>query len=321
EEKLVEIIENLLGEETIGMDDDFFALGGDSLKAIELISRVHKTFDVKIPLLEVFANPSIDSLARFVTGKQKQPGEFEALSPAEKREYYPLSSAQKRLYIVQNVDMQSTKYNISKVFNLTPATDTGKLEAIFRKLILRHDSLRTSFEEIEGEPVQKINCRFEFSISRQRVEKTGVQEALNAFKKPFTLTGAPLLRVGIIEAADSFELMIIDMHHIITDAVSMEILQQEFVALSAGKPLPPLKLQYTDYSQWQNSKTHKESLRKQENYWLNRFKGKFPKLEIPVDYPGKADTKADAGKHVFEIPAALTGKIKQICTKTGTTLY
>ncbi len=153
-----------------GIDDNFFETGGHSLKAAVLISKIHKAMDVKIPLSELFIKPTIRELARYIeTGKREK---YFSIKAAERKEYYPAASAQKRLYLMQNLDGESTVYHISTAFILEGNLEKSKLEATFNRLIHRHESLRTSFHMIEGEPVQQVHDKVDFSLECYDLERT-----------------------------------------------------------------------------------------------------------------------------------------------------
>ncbi|MCP4218138.1 MAG: hypothetical protein GY765_26105, partial [bacterium] len=168
EEKIVHIWEALLktpvtSTNAIGIDDNFFQLGGHSLKATVLVSRLHKETEVVVPLAEVFKTPTIRGLAQFI--KHSLKNTFVSIEPVEKKEYYPLSSAQKRLFILQQMEMNSTVYNMPQVIPLPQAPDVDKLEKTFKQLINRHESLRTSFHMVNEEPVQKVHDNVDFAIT------------------------------------------------------------------------------------------------------------------------------------------------------------
>ncbi|MCP4149973.1 MAG: hypothetical protein GY757_19660, partial [bacterium] len=210
---------------------------------------------------------------------------YHAIQPEEKKEYYNLSSAQKRLYILQQMELNSTAYNMPGIIPLEKKIEPAVLQIVFKTLIRRHESLRTSFHMIQVKPgtpgnqtskntdtssphapgmeipVQVLHDNVEFEIETIKTE-TGAHEN-NTFFRPFDMTKAPLLRVGIVENSGKQNYMMVDMHHIISDAASHEILQKEFLALAAGKRLEPLKLQYRDYARWQNSPKQKEAKKQQ----------------------------------------------------------
>ncbi|MCP4153239.1 MAG: non-ribosomal peptide synthetase, partial [bacterium] len=264
EKKLTRIWAETLNikEKEIGIDSDFFQIGGHSLKATVMATKIHKELNIKLPLAKIFKAPSIRALANTIKGKTQE--KYAAIEPVEKKEYYIQSAAQKRLYVLQQMELESMPYNMPRIIPLPPATpggvspatpggegDLASVEKAFRKLIQRHDSLRTTFRIINGTPVQLIHERVEFKIEYNN-------HAQNFFR-PFELAGAPLLRVRVIESTGTNivksggeRFLLIDMHHIITDATSQTVLIKEFFKLYAGECLPPLNLQYKDYTEWQN---------------------------------------------------------------------
>ncbi len=322
EEKLVEIWSEVLGIEKdfIGIDSNFFELGGHSLKINILIAKIHKAFNVKIELADVFMIQTIRELAEYIEGAETDI--YAAIKPVPKREYYALSSAQKRLYFLNRRDLDDTSYNMPMVLVLEEGVDRGKLKAAFRELIARHESLRTSFMMISEEPVQWIHDEVVLSIEYYEAARDGaVDEIVKNFVKPFDLSRAPLLRVGLIKETGKKCIMIVDMHHIITDGTSQDLLAGEFAALYAGRQLPPLTLQYKDYSEWQNTFALSQEVKKQEEYWLKQFEDQIPILNLPIDYPRPVYRDSSGVRIYFEIEAQLVWKLKRLALKADTTLY
>jgi amino acid adenylation domain-containing protein len=291
EKALVQLWSEVLLTEnaSIGINDNFFELGGHSLKATVLVSKIHKALDIKLPLAEIFRTPTIRQLSQYI--KEAREDKYAAIEPVEKREYYALSSAQKRLYILQQMELDLTAYNIPEVIPLTNQPDLEKLEKTFIQLIQRHESLRTSFHMVKDTPVQKVHNRVEFDLDLHDVHD--YHDFLKSFVRPFDLAKAPLLRVGLIvplhtpaalrshprrgaynsqEGKEDRCLLMVDMHHIISDGVSHEVLIKDFMVLNEDRELPPpLRIQYKDFSQWQNSREEKEKIKQQEAYWLKVF--------------------------------------------------
>ncbi|MCP4157835.1 MAG: amino acid adenylation domain-containing protein, partial [bacterium] len=250
EESLVRMWAEILDSSVkgIGIDDDFFTLGGHSLRATIMVSRIHKEFDVKLPLAEIFKKTSVRTLAETIRGYTQS--KYNTIKPAEKKEYYILSSAQKRLYLLQRMEPENTVYNMPQTIPLDTDTDPVKLTAIVKQLIHRHDSLRTTFHMVDHRLVQKIHPGIPFEIERIQLDKSDrgqLTVAQGMFLRPFDLTHAPLLRVGLINVKETAQqVLLLDMHHIITDGTSQEILAKELSALKAGQSLATLKLQYRD---------------------------------------------------------------------------
>ncbi|MDQ1355029.1 MAG: hypothetical protein QG657_5338, partial [Acidobacteriota bacterium] len=336
ENKLVKLWAEILGRDTahisqlqtsIGIDDNFFQLGGHSLKATILVSKIHKELNIRLPLAEVFINPTIRGLAESMNRLVED--KFSAIKPVEDKEYYRLSSAQRRLYALHHIDETSTRYNMPMMFGWEGSLDKDKVEETFKKLIQRHESFKTSFEIVADEPVQIIHkdASFKLHYFNQATNETPItkkteQEIINNFFRNFDLSKAPLLRVGLIKLTEKSYILMIDIHHIISDGTSMEILQQEFRTVYTGKELQGLRLKYRDFSEWQNRLLESDSyIKKQKEYWLNRFKGEIPVLNLPLDYPRPTVYTASGNRINFEIDKELTFKIRQIMLETGTTLY
>ncbi|MGD2091262.1 MAG: amino acid adenylation domain-containing protein, partial [Candidatus Aminicenantes bacterium] len=222
EETLVKLWSEVLLIEnaSIGIDDNFFELGGHSLKATVLVSKIHKALDVQVPLAEIFRIPTIRELAQYINEGEKD--RFSAIEPMEKKEYYPLSSAQKRLYILQQMELQNTAYNIPEVISLPGEPDLEKLEKTFIQLMRRHESLRTSFHMVSDKPVQKVYDAVEFKLEYYEAGIHSSPVIRQHFDSAFDLSQAPLLKVGLVKTGESKYILVVVMHHIISDGVSHE---------------------------------------------------------------------------------------------------
>ena len=334
---LVDIFQRLSGIQNVGINDDFFELGGDSLKAMSVIAHIKKKLSVQIPLAAFFNTPTIAQMAYYIDNTQK--GNFLSIKPTEKKEYYVLSSAQKRLYFLQQMDNVGTAYNISASCVLEGVLNRNKLEHTFVQFVKRHEGFRTSFVIIDEETVQRIHDNVEFKIERLGTgEQEGVKEKRRGdpewspdkgeelqivmnFIRPFDLSKAPLLRIGLVKEKGDRHILMMDMHHIISDGTSMNILVKDFMALYQGKQLPELLLQYKDFSNWQKDEKQAESLKRQSEYWLNEFAGEIPVLNLPLDYPRPVVQRFEGNQIPFEIDKESTVILKALTLKTEATLY
>jgi amino acid adenylation domain-containing protein len=344
EKKLVNIWEKFFGVQRLGIDDDFFDLGGDSLKAMKLLAEVHKNLDVRIQMEMFFKHSTIRELSRHLENAAKD--KYESIEPVEKKEYYMLSSAQKRLYFIQQMIPASTVYNIYMTAPFKESLELAQLEEIFKQIIQRHESFRTSFRMIEGEPVQVVHDEVEFEVEYFNLAARDKGKILNSkfiiqnsFIRPFDLSQAPLLRVGLIhtppfghpspaspttqqgENLGNGYILMVDMHHIISDASSLDIIEKEFTALRSGEQLPGLTLQYKDYCEWQNSEKQKKAIEKQQEYWLNTFAGELPILHLPLDYPRPAVQRFEGNTVRFYMSKEKTKAIKETAAAFETTLF
>ncbi|MCU0287263.1 MAG: condensation domain-containing protein, partial [Acidobacteria bacterium] len=321
EEKLVEIWSEILRikKDIIGIDNNFFELGGNSLNATLFIGKLHQEMNVKLPVGEVFRKPKIRELAQSIKASAKNV--FSAIEPTEKKEYYPMSSAQKRLYTLRQMEAESTAYNMPVILILAGIPRQDRLMDTFAELIKRHESLRTSFDIIDKQMVQVIHETVAFAMEYNEPGPGEEREIIHAFEKPFNLNQAPLLRAGLVRTPGETYVLMIDTHHIIMDGFSLGILQQEFISIYNGEELPGLTLTYKDYSQWQNSEKGKETLKKQENYWLKQLSGELPVLNIPTDFPRPKIQRFSADAVDFEIRDEWYGLLKKLSLRENTTVH
>ncbi|WP_426982596.1 amino acid adenylation domain-containing protein [Bacillus cabrialesii] len=311
EAKLSQIFEDVLKNGLIGIQDNFFDHGGHSLKATVLMSRIAKEFHVQVPLKDIFAHPTVEELASIIRGAEEN--QYAAIEPAEERETYPVSSAQKRIYVLQQLD-EGVAYNMPAVLELEGALDVAKLSAVCKELIRRHEPLRTSFVSgTDGEPVQRIHTEVPFTLS--------TETSIEGFVRPFDLSQAPLFRAGLIMVANEKHVLLVDMHHIISDGVSVQLLIREFTDLYVNRQLKPLRIQYKDYAVWQQQFKKGDSYQKQETYWQQQFSGDLPVLELPTDKRRPAERQFTGGKVTFQMDKELTDRIKRLAHKNRSTLY
>ncbi|HLP60472.1 MAG TPA: condensation domain-containing protein, partial [Candidatus Deferrimicrobium sp.] len=325
EEKLVEIWAEALELPVyaISMEANFFELGGHSLKAISILAQIHKIFNIRVPLLEMFKTPSVRGIAGFIR-KAKQ-DKFYFIEEVEKKEYYNLSSAQKRLYILQQMELASTVYNIPEIIPLTIIPDLEKFQNTFIRLIKRHESLRTSFHLVNDEPVQRVHDGVDFEISYYQLNADDRErmKVVNIFDRAFDLSQAPLLKVGVVKTIEAQYFLVVVMHHIISDGVSHQILVNDFMTLFADDRddvLPPLRIQYKDFSQWQNSQQEKNRIKSQETYWLKEFEGAIPVLNLPTDF-NRPDVQLFKGSGLNGAISIDTEKLRAIARENGATTF
>jgi amino acid adenylation domain-containing protein len=322
EKNLVEIWKEVLGwtdDTSIGIEDNFFDLGGDSLKATILTAKIYREFQVRITLGQIFQIPTIIGISGFIkkTGRSR----FIGVTPVEEKEYYPLSSAQRQFFVMQQLDPNTTTYNIFLQRALEDTVEKEILEDIVSRLIQRHETLRTSFEIVNGEPVQRVHRHIELKIEYYNFPTESIENIIFHFIRPFDLSWAPLLRAGLIRLEENKSIFIVDMHHILSDFLSQEVLVNDVLALYSGVSLPGLRLQYRDYAHWQNRQAMSGEIKKQEEYWLNEFGGDIPVLEIPTDFP-RPKVKSFEGSIInFELDRGVALRLANLARRENATLF
>ncbi|MCP5046459.1 MAG: amino acid adenylation domain-containing protein, partial [bacterium] len=318
----------------IGTGSNFFKLGGHSLRAVRLISGIQKALNVEVPLNQIFQFPTIKELSAYIKGLTQK--KHISIPPAEKRDYYPLSSAQRRLYVLQQMDPTATAYNMPTAWVIEGAADKNRLETAFLKLIRRHESLRTSFLSLDGQPVQIMHDHVDFEIEfygrgeplcsplngnkgRNKGNHRGLP--LQDFVRPFDLSHAPILRVGLIMEEETKYILVVDMHHVISDGLSAEILVEDFMGLYGGSELPGLPVHYKDFARWQGSPDVQASLERQQTYWLNEFAGEIPVLTLPTDYVRPSVKSYEGGEVCFPLEPVHAQSLKDLALTGGATFY
>ncbi|MDQ1350460.1 MAG: hypothetical protein QG657_762 [Acidobacteriota bacterium] len=330
---ITRIWQNFFGIRAVGIQDDFFELGGDSLKAMNVSVMMQKELNVEIPIVEFFNRHSIEGLSQYIENHFDKSSDS-TIAPVEKKDYYPISSAQQRLYVLQQMTEKNTSYNEPLVVVLEGEFSKQKAENTFQQLIKRHESLRTSFGIINEELVQKIHNEVNFEIDFLILDEIMKQpeavvltkesvlsSIVNGFIRHFDLENAPLIRVGLIKEEEELFVLMVDMHHIITDGSSHIIFIHDFIKLYNGVELPKLTIQYKDYAQWQNHLNQSGEIRRQEEYWLREFEGEISKLNLPIDYFRPATLSFEGNRIADVISSRETTILKKMALEKNATLF
>ncbi|MFB6499508.1 lichenysin non-ribosomal peptide synthetase LicA [Bacillus haynesii] len=318
EEKMVGIWQEVLGAEQVGIHDQFFDLGGHSLKAMTMLAKIHKAFGVEVPLQILFEKPTVAALSDFVSEAEKDG--FTVIEPAPEIDDYPLSLAQQRIYIVSQLEGAGVGYNMPAAAMLEGTLDLQRLEAAFQKLIDRHEALRTSFTVVNGEPRQIIHQTVQFRIEKVEAEDKPVEQMAKSFVRRFDLAKAPLMRAGLVRLADGRHLLLFDMHHLVSDGVSISIILNELAALYKGEELPEPHLHYKDYAFWQRTQAQK-GFQKEEAYWQNVFAGELPVLQLMTDEPRPPVQSFEGDRVSAVLPKDVKEKLAVLAEQNGATLY
>ncbi len=333
---LVNIWAALLGreKEVIGIDDNFFSLGGHSLKATSLAGRIHKTFAVELSITEVLNAPTIRQLSDIISLKTRQ--RLQPIQFVEEREFYPLTANQKRFFLIQQLDPQSTSYNMPEIMMLEGQPSRERFQKIFNILIRRHDVLRASFHMLDGEPVQRFHRSASLPVPHEdapspaavvtteggdspkedKKNQSITDRVIKSFIAPFNLSSAPLLRVKLVRVESQKHLLMFDMHHIISDGVSVGILIKEFLALYRGEELPPLRVRYRDYILWQQ-----ERVANAKSCGSPASSVSDDVLNLPTDFPRPAAPGFAGFILQFHVETPVMNALKALALKEDATLF
>ncbi|OAJ74063.1 hypothetical protein AYJ08_10560 [Brevibacillus sp. SKDU10] len=319
ERRLLLLWREVLDIEKIGIHDSFFETGGHSLKAMKLLNRLRKEWGVDVPIRVLFECPTIHFMAHYIQNQKAKGHFYNKIKSAATSDVYPLSFAQRRIYLSSQVNGESTVYNMPAMVHLKGFLDIERLEKTLNEVIKRHEVLRTSFVTRDGVPFQKIHEEASLTIARLGAAKESLNTSMAEFIKPFSLHIAPLLRAGIVSINETEHVMMFDMHHIISDGVTIQLLCNEMAKLYANEQLPEPALHYKDYVCWQEARI--ELLTELEGYWLERFRDEPPVLQLPTDYPRPAIQTFDGDRVTFWLNKEQKLYLQQVAEQSGTTLY
>ncbi|MFE7467340.1 amino acid adenylation domain-containing protein, partial [Streptomyces sp. NPDC057499] len=338
EEALAALWCEVLGIERVGADDDFFALGGHSLLATRVVSRVRERLGVPLAVRDLFDTPRLSGLAAAAdaaaltarAGGDVPAGPDLRVTPAPRTGPLPLSYAQERLWFLEDFAPGSVEYNVSGTLRLTGDLDTTALRTAVDGLVARHESLRTTFDTVDGRGVQHVHTAADthVPIRAVRVDHPAELDTLLAAESAtaFDLRTGPLLRVLLARLADDEHVLVLSMHHIVTDGWSMGVITRELSALYTaavrGVPadLPELSVQYPDFAVSQRAHLAGDALDGQLRHWRERLDGLEP-LELPTDRPRPAVRTSAGALHTFDVPADLTARLARTGQDRGASLF
>lgn len=327
EAHLLTIWQQVLRTDKISSTDDFFSVGGHSLNATRVLSRMQKEFGVRMELRNMFLFPTISAMAQEIDRTLgSQAGSIE---PVAEQDLYELSHAQKRLWLLNQANRNDLSYNIPFAFEVAGDLNIAAFEKAIHTLIDRHDILRTIFVVREGQPWQRVLDRtasgFALDQLDLRLSTHALAEATRIAEdqQPFDLEAGPLVRATLIRLSDDRWMFLFSIHHIISDAWSMGIIIDELTAAynaySRGEvlALEPLSVQYKDYVYWHKKQLSTDRLAQLRSYWLTRLGGELPTLNLDTDFERPALKSTTGETQITDIPEDLFGTVRELAKKEG----
>ncbi|WP_430412121.1 amino acid adenylation domain-containing protein [Kordia sp.] len=293
EKGVTDIFEKILGERP-KLQENFFELGGDSLNALRLLSIIQKQYKTELSLEVFMANSTVEAIITRIMTSQNSFRSSE-ISSIGKSTQYTVSSAQKRIYVLQELDRTNVSYNMLQVLRCSNMK-IDRLQNAFQKLLERHEILRSYFVLDQGTPVMKIQDSLTLNIEHHKFDPENLATTIQEFVRPFNLNTPSLIRVGMLQNEQE-TILLVDMHHIISDGVSLNILIRDLMAFYEDETLQPLPVQYKDVTAWQLQKAYLESLDTQRNFWKEKELETIPALELPID---KARKKKTTNGKIFQ---------------------
>ena len=321
EKELQKIFEEVLNVKQVGIDEDFFNLGGDSLSAISLMTKIYNKLDTKLTIRDIFSNPSIQQLEQLINKYGNKENRNVILKTSDK-ENYSASTAQQRIYYASSVgDTESMLYNIAGGILLEKIPDVSKLENSINELIKRHSVLRTRFELKEGELLQKIEENIDFKLKVSEAKYNDIDKAFSTFVRPFNLIGNILYDFELIKFENNQALLAMNIHHIICDGKSSNTLLSELCEIYNGEKLEEINLEYKDFSEWEYKRLENEEFDKAEKFWKEQFEGEIPVLNLPTTYKRENESYFEGNKEHFKIKKELKEQLVKLANKLDCTLH
>ncbi|MGM3309125.1 condensation domain-containing protein, partial [Anabaena sp. WFMT] len=337
EEILAGIWADVLGLEKVGVHNNFFQLGGHSLIATRVISRIRQVFSQELPLRRLFETPTVAQLAKDIETAAKVGSKLQ-IPPIKRHSWkkeLPLSFAQQRLWFLDQLEPDSPFYNIPMAVRLQGQLHHDALEQSFHTIVQRHKALQTNFQTVAGQPTAVISPTklinlpiLDLSALPTQQRETEIKQLVLAeAQSPFDLNNDLLLRVKLLHIGEQEYILLLTMHHIISDGWSIGVVVREvsqlYTAFCAGQPptLPELPIQYADFAAWQRQWLKGEVLQEQISYWRKNLEGLPPRLELPTDRPRPPVQRFQGAIHALTISPELTVALNQFSQQTGSTLF
>ncbi|MCU1786941.1 non-ribosomal peptide synthetase [Pseudomonas sp. 13B_2.1_Bac1] len=337
QQQIAAIWREVLGVPRLGLRDDFFVLGGHSLLATQIISRTRQACDVELPLRTLFEASELGAFAEQVALIQAsgQRNQQTAIAQVDRSQKVPLSYSQQRMWFLWQMEPDSPAYNVGGMARLRGVLDVGRFEAALQALVMRHETLRTTFPSVDGVAYQKVSAQtglrmdwqdlsaLDATERQQRLQQRADQEA----HTPFNLETGPLLRACLVKAGDQEHYLVLTLHHIVTEGWAMDIFARELSALYEAfiderlSPLPPLPVQYLDYSVWQRQWLESGERQRQLDYWTAQLGSEHPLLELPGDRPRPPVQSHQGELYRFDLSDDLAARVRAFNAEHGLTLF
>jgi amino acid adenylation domain-containing protein/non-ribosomal peptide synthase protein (TIGR01720 family) len=336
EEVVAGVWAEVLGRERVGALDNFFELGGHSLSAAQVAVRLRRSLGMEVPVRALFEAPTVAGLAGWLAGQRRVAGEvIPPVARTERGGQLPLSYGQQQLWFLSRLEPESGFYNMPAALRVRGRLDMKALGRALDEVVRRHEALRTTFGEEAGRPFQVIAPARPVDLPvldlGQHPEGEREERALalanTEAQRPFDLRRGPLFRPLLLHLGVEDHIMLLPMHHAVSDAWSLSVLTRELAALYPAfregqtSSLPELPIQYADYVAWQREWLQGEPLRAQLAYWKQHLAGPPPALDLPVDFSRPAEQRFRGGRHAFDLPQPLAAKLAGLSRRENASLF
>ncbi|OMD35442.1 hypothetical protein BSK56_32975, partial [Paenibacillus borealis] len=342
ERKLADIWQDVLGVDRVGVNDNFFTLGGHSIMATQLASWIRESLEAEISLKAIFENPTISEMSRYLEqhslpsayGESSEKLEGFNAGADDRDADYPLSFAQQRLWFLNNYMEDKAAYNIPGALRFKGNLNLQALRSSLNEIVNRHEGLRSAFHELSGIPFVQIRewvclelellpCPYAKEDRESAIQRLAAEEA----SRPFDLSSDPLIRASLFRLDTEDHLFLVTMHHIVSDGWSLAIFTQELSKLYNAylhhktSPLTPLQYQYSHYARWQRRSSAEPQWTSQLNYWKKKLRSLKPVLMLPADFPRPEQQRFRGSVQRFRLDVGLLESLQELGRSEGATLF
>ncbi|REG14281.1 non-ribosomal peptide synthase protein (TIGR01720 family)/amino acid adenylation domain-containing protein/natural product biosynthesis luciferase-like monooxygenase protein, partial [Archangium gephyra] len=342
EERVAALWRARLGVEHVGRDDSFLELGGNSLMAAQMLTQMRDTFGVNLPLADLFDSPTVAGIAARIEAllqsapqqQQKSQQKTLKLAPLTRDGELKLSYVQERTWRLEQFLPGLSAYNIPFVLRLEGALDARLLERAIQDVVQRHEALRTTYDIVDGRPVQRFHAKVHVPLEVLVLDGTPEQREAEALRlaredaaRPYDLVKGPVLRTTLLRLREDVHILVGGIHHIVSDTLSITIFVHEmaalYVAMREGKPspLPPMPVQYADFGHWQRRSVSENLLAEQQQWWRQQLAGMPRRMNLPTDRPRPASCPLTSERMSADFPPALANELVAFGRREGFTSF
>ena len=316
---LAELFRRELNCKTVGLDADFFDLGGDSLTIVSLLTGIRQTLHSDISLEEMYKLPTLRNIAQLID--RARHNEYQPIQPAKGSGIYPASTAQERMFVLAKNAPLSLAYHVPIALELGADADPVRLKTALCTLIARHSVLRTELLLKDGELVQQVHAEVPFALKLLCCRNRNLTAVLKSLIRPMPMDEPPLMRAALIDTDTGRRILLLDLHHCICDGRSVGILLEELALLYSGCKLEPNQIDYPDYAVWQREQLCEDTLANQREFWLNALSGELPMLNLRTDKPRGAVQSFLGAQVRFSLDTRDIGRLRSLARANDLTVY
>lgn len=325
EEIILELFKKYLGFSHIKLADNFYELGGDSITAIKIVNELNAVLHTDLKDVDVLKNPSVAQLTELLRNTEGMiHGSISTIKKHPPKPFYPLSSDQSRIFVMMQYNPDFTMYNKPLALVVDGNMDFNRLQMAIDRIVRRHEALRTSFDVMDGEPIQIVHddARIELEMYPSILEEDELEVMMKKFTYPFNWRIAPLVRGTLVQLTNDKQALVFDFHHLISDGTSLLIFFKELVHFyKSNQELEPPTVQFRDYVVWQNERKYSPEQERMRQFWISKCAAPIPQLNLPADFERPAHKTYQGSQICLRMNSELAESVYRFAKETDSTIY